>query len=177
MFYTGIGSRETPKFIGAYMTHAAQVLDSVGYILRSGAANGADTFFEQGAKTKHIFLPWKGFNKNASTRYQISDEALALASEHHPAWDKLSEPARKLMGRNCYQVLGVELDTPSDFVLCWTPDGCESHLKRTSKTGGTGLAISLASKLSIPIYNLANEHSMFAMSMVLEQLQHDRLKN
>ena len=177
MFYTGIGSRETPKFIGAYMTHAAQVLDSVGYILRSGAANGADTFFEQGAKNKHIFLPWKGFNKNASTRYQISDEALALASEHHPAWDKLSEPARKLMGRNCYQVLGVELDTPSDFVLCWTPDGCESHLKRTSKTGGTGLAISLASKLSIPIYNLANEHSMFAMDMILEQLHRDRLNN
>lgn len=177
MFYTGIGSRETPKFIGGYMTHAAQVLDSVGYILRSGAANGADTFFEQGAKNKHIFLPWKGFNKNPSPRFQISEEALALASEHHPAWSMLSQPVQKLMARNCYQVLGVELDTPSDFVVCWTPDGCESHLTRTSKSGGTGLAISLASKSSIPIYNLANEHSMFAMSMVLEQLQHDHLNN
>ena len=175
MFYTGIGSRETPKHIGGYMTHAATVLDSVGYILRSGAADGADSYFEQGAKNKHVFLPWKGFNKNTSSRYQISEEALALASEHHPAWDKLSEPAKKLMARNCHQVLGVELDTPSDFVLCWTPDGCESHLTRTAKTGGTGLAISLASRLGIPIYNLANEHSMFAMSMVLEQLHFDHL--
>ena len=177
MFYTGIGSRETPKHVGEYMAHIAQVMDSVGYILRSGGAPGADTFFEQGAKNKHIFLPWKGFNKNPSPRFQISEEALALASEHHPAWSMLSQPVQKLMARNCYQVLGVELDTPSDFVVCWTPDGCESHLTRTSKSGGTGLAISLASKLGIPIYNLANEHSMFAMSMILEQLHHDRLNN
>lgn len=60
------------------------------------------------------------------------------------------------MGRSVFQVLGSDLLTPSRFVLCWTPDGCEHHITRSSKTGGTGLAISVASSHNIPVVNMAN---------------------
>ena len=75
----------------------------------------------------------------------------------------------------CQQILGLELDCPTEFVVCWTPDGCESHLKRTSKTGGTGLAISLASKLGIPIYNLYNEDSKECLEFLIESLEKELL--
>lgn len=42
-YYTGIGSRQTPKDILKLMEDIAFKLAQKGYILRSGAAGGADT--------------------------------------------------------------------------------------------------------------------------------------
>lgn len=163
MYYTGIGSRQTPPEIGVFMTRLAMDLSELGFTLRSGAANGADMFFEAGAHLKHIYLPWRGFNGNSSDRYTIDEEAMSVAKMHHPAWDRLSPPVKKLMARNVYQVLGQDLSEPSLFLVCWTADGCESYSTRSFKTGGTGLAISLASVCGVPVYNLANASSMTAI--------------
>jgi len=159
-YYTGIGSREIPPEIKNLMKEIATRLRELGYILRSGGADGSDTAFELGAKKrKEIYLPWKGFNNRKSKRFEISNDALELAETLHPGWNYLKSPARKLMARNCYQILGEDLKTKSDFVVCWTKDGCESHSQRSSKTGGTGQAISLASKNKINVFNLFNEKS------------------
>ena len=171
MYYTGIGSRQTPHDIGQLMASLAGYLSELGYTLRSGAADGADSYFESGAIRKEIYLPWRGFNGHCSGRYYVCDEAMGLASHHHPAWSKLSQPVRKLMGRNAYQILGYNLAHPSEFVLCWTPDGCESWHTRSAKTGGTGLAISVASSLGIPVFNLNNHRSrVIVEDMVFKQL-------
>ena len=158
-FYTGIGSRETPEIILKLMALIATQLEIDGWILRSGAAPGADTGFENGIKNdynKDIYLPWYYFNDNKSKLYNVSDAAKEMAAPHHDYWNGLKPAVKKLMGRNAYQVLGYQLDKKTKFVLCWTPDGCESRETRNKKTGGTGLAISLADSLDIPIYNLAN---------------------
>jgi len=160
-YYTGIGSRETPKDILIFMTKIATALEEQGWILRSGAAPGADTAFEDGVSIrKDIFLPWRGFNDSSSGLYNISEDALELASQNHPGWEWLKPAVRKLMARNSYQVKGLDLDKPSKFLICWTPDGCESHETRTNKTGGTGLAISIASKEGVPVFNLKNKKSL-----------------
>ena len=70
---------------------------------------------------------------------------MEIAKEFHPAWDKLSPAAKKLQARNCYQVLGYDLETPSQFVVCWTPRG--------SGSGGTGQAIRIAKSHNIPIFD------------------------
>lgn len=159
MYYTGIGSRRTPERVGVFMTALASRFSELGYTLRSGAADGADTYFERGALRKEIYLPWRGFNNHPGGRTEVCDAAMTVASYHHPAWERLSQPVRKLMARNVYQILGDTLDQPSEFVVCWTADGCESWNTRTDKTGGTGLAISLASCIGIPVYNLHNPSS------------------
>lgn len=164
MFYTGIGSRETPEEIQNIMFEIAKKLDSK-YILRSGGADGADLAFEKGSSKKEIYIPWRNFNFNKSNL--IFDELpqlkkmefLEIASEHHPNWRFLKPEARKLMARNIAQIKGYD-NILSKFVICYTKDGCESHLTRTHLTGGTGLAISLASSLGIPIFNLKNEISL-----------------
>lgn len=153
-YYSGVGSRECPEDVGAAMTRAASYLETKGYILRSGGAPGADTFFENGVKdsdNKHIYLPSKGFNGNQSPLYYITDEALELAATIHPAWHRCKPYARKLHARNTYQVLGFDLKTPSSFVLCWTPNG--------EIAGGTATAIRLAKKHDIPVFNYGNVKS------------------
>jgi hypothetical protein len=48
-FYTGVGSRKTPPHILKVMRQLATKLNSDGWVLRSGGADGADTAFEQGS--------------------------------------------------------------------------------------------------------------------------------
>lgn len=150
--YAGIGSRETPLEILEVMTSLATILAGAGWTLRSGGAPGADTAFEKGAAhvsgPTEIFLPWSGFENHTSLYSSPTPAALDLAKKHHPAWDKLSGPAKKLMGRNSHQVMGADLQTPVDVVICWTPGG--------GMSGGTSQALRIALDHGIPIINLAN---------------------
>jgi len=158
--YTGIGSRDIPDKIKTMMSDIARCLERKGYILRSGGADGSDLAFENGVTNddrKEIYLPWKGFNSNTSKLHEVSFEAIELSSQHHLAFPFLKPPVKKLMGRNTYQVLGKDLNKISEFVICYTKDGCKSSSTRSKDTGGTGLAISLADSLGVPIYNLADK--------------------
>ena len=122
MLYAGVGSRATPEPVLDLMRRCATRLEVLGYTLRSGGANGADTAFEEGCCRKELYLPWPGFNGRQSEFQTVCNKALALAASLHPRWERLSSPARRLMARNCYQILGTDLASPVDFVLCWTPD-------------------------------------------------------
>lgn len=132
------------------MTFVAQALTSLGWILRSGGANGADKAFEAGVEngdSKHIYLPWRNFNQNASSRYTPSPEAYQIASKIHPYWARCGRGAQALHARNVHQVLGDDLTTPSEFLLCWTKNG--------EPVGGTRTAIVVAFSHEIPVINLA----------------------
>lgn len=148
-YYTGVGSRKTPESIKNIMTRLAKKLAADGWILRSGGAEGADKAFEAGAgSAKEIF-------------YAADATAAAMleAARFHPAWDRCSPYAQRLHGRNALQVLGRNLDSPSTFLVCWTPDGCTTHAWRTIETGGTGTAISIADYHEVEVLNLARpEH-------------------
>lgn len=152
--YTGIGSRETPPDIIDKMISIGSALASAGWVLRSGGADGADAAFERGCDLvsgqKEIFLPWKAFNKSTSPLHIIPDNAYLLGREIHPAWNNLSMGAKKLHARNTQQILGKDLNSPTDLVICWTKDG--------KIVGGTATAIKLATNNSIRVINLAIEN-------------------
>jgi len=149
MIYTGIGSRETPTELKNDIKSIVEHLNKKGYTLRSGGAPGADSFFEEHAEKKEIYLPWRGFNGNTSLLFNPTPEAFEMAQKYHPNWGRLSYGAKKLMARNCHQVLGLDLKSPTDFIVCWTKDG--------KATGGTGQALRMAEDLKIPVYNLYNK--------------------
>lgn len=163
--YAGIGSRETPQDIMDLMTKIAKKLASMSIILRSGGANGADTAFANGVKNdwdKQIFLPWVGFN-NATGVFLGSkmEDAEKIAKQYHPRWNKCSKAAKALLTRNTFQILGADLKTPSDFVICWTADGRAS--------GGTGQALRIAKAYDIPIFNLKKEEHRAQLEKFVEQ--------
>jgi hypothetical protein len=122
------------------MVRAAIYLAHQGYTLRSGGALGADTAFERGAD--HA----RGAKEIYRTVH-ATPKAMALAKSIHPNWSACSQYARQLHARNCFQVLGQDLNDPVQFVLCWTPNG--------EPVGGTRTAIVLAQRNGIPVLNLA----------------------
>lgn len=152
--YTGIGSRNAPVWALDQAKMLGKKLAECGYILRSGAAEGMDAAFEEGCDLsygkKQIFLPWKNFNEHPSPFYQLEPLAFEMAKEVHPAWDRLSDGAKKLHARNIYQVLGLNLDHPSRFILCYTP----------WDKGGTLQAIHLANELDVPVYNFLDLYDL-----------------
>lgn len=146
-YYAGIGSRQTPAPILALMTRAAAALGALGWTLRSGGANGADTAFAQGADTSEIYLPWAGFNGVRDGIVCGDNEICRLIAEkHHPNWAACSHGARALHTRNVAQVLGLPGADESRFVLCWTIGG--------TGAGGTGQAIRIARAHNIEIFDL-----------------------
>ena len=152
MIYAGIGSRETPKDILSAMTSVGRFMATWGHTLRSGAAPGADSAFEYGAVSKggevEIYLPYKGFKGHHSELFGSTKEARQLAAKFHPNWANVGCMGRDFHGRNCYQILGPGLDSPADFVVCWTPKG--------KTVGGTGQSIRMAEHYDIPIFNLGS---------------------
>lgn len=188
-YYAGIGSRETPIEIQKSMYKVAKWLESKGYKLRGGEALGADKAFEgatqpwekegisfgtkEFSKSKNKVTKWAQYidgeknvsivNKETFKSSDANDLVRAIAKEIHPAGDKLQGIALDLMARNTFQVFGLNLDIPVDFVLCWTPlnkkgEVVEHHNQRDITTGGTGQAISMASLKGIPVINMAGEN-------------------
>lgn len=146
MAYTGVGSRRTPTDICAQMTVIALAMNKIGYRLRSGAAPGADWAFEMGAgDAADIYVPWTGFNNHVSRKVP-THEAFDMAARYHPVWERLSQGAMALHARNCHQVLGDDLASPSKLLICWTLRG--------KWVGGTATALKIASDWRIPIWNM-----------------------
>ncbi len=141
------------------MTAIAKRLSSLDYTCRSGGADGADDAFEKGASYKQIFLPWDKFNGRRvnGTSYIVPPYTEEYVFKYHPKPSKLSDAGKKLMSRNTYQILGPDLNTPVEFVLCWTKDGLA--------TGGTGQAIRIAKDRCIPIFNLKTDMNKFSVYM------------
>lgn len=157
IYYTGIGSRETPEEILTMMEKLGSILAKKGMVLRSGAAKGSDSAFEKGCDSvggeKEIYLPWKGFNNSTSELYDLEGHAAEeIAWQYHPNIYALSDGARKLIIRNTYQVLGKNCATKSSFVICYTKDGKDS--------GGTGQAIRIAQDKKIPVFNLYHKEKL-----------------
>lgn len=147
--YAGIGSRETPPDVLAVMSEAAGHLAERGFVLRSGGARGADSAFHAGARAANgpseIFLAEQrsGFPDGVC---DIRELHVRHALSLHPAPDRLSPYARKLMARNVPQVCGLDFSQPSDLVIAWTAEG--------RGAGGTGQSLRLAKVIGIPALDL-----------------------
>lgn len=184
-FYTGIGSRETPENICRLMKDIAAAAAVKGYTGRSGGADGADDAFEQGflavAGTLSddnpaefdVFVPWKRFNGRFAKKHKRHNiimsgddfRAFEIMRTIHPVYKKggrLSHGAEKLHTRNIFQVLGRDLDTPSDFLVCYAKpgNGCIA--------GGTNTAWQLALRHGVDCYNLYNHFDIERVKDLLD---------
>ncbi len=158
LLYTGVGSRTTPEPILKLMEFIGSVMTSQGLVLRSGSSTAADRAFELGASkyanefTKpHIYLPYPGYERSSSWLSQPSQQALDGAETMIPHWDTLTLSQRLLEASKLHQVGGYYLNTPSRFMICWTPNG--SLVPTVSTT------IKAAEYLNIPILNLGLDHT------------------
>lgn len=104
----------------------------------------------------------------------VKDKSLVLKAEDivsdlHPLWKAekegkeiakpLSNGAKALHTRNVFQVLGKDLQTPSEFLVCYAEVD-----KHGIPKGGTRTAFVLAQKYNIPCFNFAvqNKEEIYA---------------
>ncbi|MDE0173284.1 MAG: SLOG family protein [Defluviicoccus sp.] len=165
--YAGVGARATPGPALDAMTTMSDWLAGRGWHLHSGGANGADTAFARGADApaKTVFLPWQGFNNQEGPEFVVPspetmERAKEIAASLHPDWDKCQDSHKLLHARNVAIVLGPNLDTPVDALACWTENG--------KTAGGTGMAIRVAEKFDIPVFNLATEDPRTVCEAMIE---------
>ena len=167
-YYCGIGARACPPEIGEVMTRLAAKLEKDSWVLRSGGAEGADSFFARGVeRLAEIYIPWRNFGLNGQLtkiwhNYIVVDESDQEALDSlrfHPAPDKLTPAARKLMLRNWRQIVGKDGAPDSKFVVVWTPGG--------EIIGGSGQALRISLDRNIPIYNLAREEDLKRINQFL----------
>lgn len=142
--YAGIGNRHIPDSARAAMEDIGAGLARLGWSLRSGGAEGADSAFEAG----HLSAFPMGHRERIEIlRPSICTEAArAVAALHHPAWGACTDHARNLLGRNVQIILGPDLDAPVNLVLAYCVD---------TTRGGTALALRVASEHGIRVVNLA----------------------
>jgi len=143
LYYAGIGARTAPEDAKKLARQYASILTKKGYRLRSGAAKGMDTAFEEGA----------GDNKEIYTVKDCEDWCLEEVSKYvpldRPPLKNMKPFVQQLLGRNMKQILGARGNQPVEFVVCWTPLGKDD--------GGTGYPIRCAKARGITVYNLKNE--------------------
>jgi len=160
MIYAGVGSRKTPENILTIMIEIGRRMAEKGNILRSGGAYEADTAFELGC------VRAKG-KKEIFYANDWSYDAMNIASSLHPNWKACTFYAKQLHAKNAFQILGRDLKTPCDYMICWTPDGCKTHKERSIRTGGTGTAISIADKYGVKVYNLKRPDDLIFIQGVI----------
>lgn len=143
-YYAGIGARATPQPVLERITRIGCFLAEQGWLLRSGGAIGADSAFAQ-------LRPYRHIGDEIFRAIDCTQEAKEVASKYHPNWSACTEYVQKLHGRNAMILLGRDLQTPVEFVVCWTAGG--------KVVGGTGLGLRIADAYGIPIFNLWDENN------------------
>lgn len=170
-YWTGIGSRKTPDDIQLMMRLIAKQLTDMGWILRSGGAEGADTACYDGCflsdnvqnALPNVYISWDGMDNHRETLFNDPGKGIYNAKQY-PTWDAAKEIAFGIRGsferlgwrgiahhtRNVFQIQGHDLVTYTRFVLCWA----EPRGKRNQVRGGTATAVKLAIELGIEVINL-----------------------
>lgn len=165
--FTMIGSRTAPDIVVDWFQRIAEVLLEVGWTGRSGLCPlGIDDSLtraviaqlnKENMPLAELYIAWDGFDGwrdgdlagavISAKKLPCYEKAVELASSVHPRWENVTAGGKLLHSRNPFQVLGRDLESPSDVVLLWAP------ISGKSITGGTRTAYELAKNSSIPIYN------------------------
>lgn len=165
--FTSVGSRKTDEKAEERYCRALTTIYSTypKSILCTGDATlGGDKIswkyylgkkYRFGPPNRNYYLPETVVVDEHSSYYE---RARVIASSLHGGWNYMSPFQQSLHVRNAFQVLGAKLTRPSEFLLCWTPDGAEKST--SSKTGGTGTAIRIANQYGIPVFNLKNDDAL-----------------
>ncbi|ADQ52943.1 DprA-like DNA recombination-mediator protein [Aeromonas phage PX29] len=145
---TLVGTRFPPSQIAGIASKIGRNLSDKGFIGRSGGAIGMDQAWlsDYDPSLCEIYRPDdKGINV---LNFDNFFEAEEMVKRIIPHFEYLDFYSQWLHTRNAYQVLGRDLNTPSDFLLCYAP------VRNKVVQGGTRTAFVLARRNGIPVYNL-----------------------
>lgn len=119
-------------------------------------ANNKEVYsFQGGGKYKSI-NPFK-----LKTDYS----ARRIAAKFTNSWGYLNQIMRRVYTLNVFLLLGKELDTPSELLICSTPDGSISNT-----TGVLKHTIDVATSCGIKVYDVKNDFHYDALVKQLNEV-------
>jgi len=155
--YAGIGSRRLSREEWELCFKIGRWLASQGWALRTGACQGADQAFAEGALSVGgkviLCLPWpsyefkwvevaRGRGADSQLLQYWHTDAYKSVEVYHPAHNKLSDAAKKLHARNHLIVAETR------FVIAWP------KTDKWGQLGGTGQGLRIAAGLGIETIRL-----------------------
>lgn len=167
-----IGSRALDQFCLGTCEKLGAWIVQCGHILDTGNAPGADQAFARGANQVrpdlvHLHLPWYNFERHAihddnvvHLLDDLTEDRLKyyelVAQQHHPAWTRLSQGARKLMSRNSSILLPPPHFTSVDLCLAFPG---------RNRLGGTGQGMRIALSEGVRLIDLRdhNQEDLFRL--------------
>ena len=166
VYWTGVGSRRSSPDNRPLMTAFAQAIAAKGSVLRSGGAVGPDTWFEEGVPPplRRIYVPRASFDRHPRSEDIVPKNrhlmrwmrACSIAEGLHPLGRHMSQDLRELMGLSVFQVLGDDLKTPSQFLVCDAPEIVyDGEGRVVDVDGGTGMAVRVAVLYNVPVFHVA----------------------
>lgn len=171
--YAGIGSRTISEKEVKLIEKIADQL-SKKFVCYSGNADGSDQAFQRGSKGKCVlFLPWIGFEAdnynymNALDYYDLgkSPEGMESIKEFHPN-PNMKYGAKMMMARNYHQVMGYKKYPKVSFVVY-----CADEDEKGNVDGGTGQAVRIARKHSIPTVNIRQKDWKTKLAEIVKSLK------
>lgn len=161
VYATIIGSREVTPIEIERLEVIAEYLARLGYVLRSGGAEGSDSVVTKMNVEREIILPWNGFNNlygNIKDGIYIANQlpdyrkAQELAKKIHPAPQFLKSSTLALHTRNMYQITGTIGMKRANLskVVVYAAKVDENLVP----IGGTRTAVQFAKACKIPCYNM-----------------------
>ncbi len=159
-FYSGVGSREPEPEAAEVIATLTAELSSLGGILRTAKAKGADRLFR---------------SSHSGPQEIISDKAVPpamayeIAERNHGAWHLCDDRTRSVHARNVMIHLGPAADMPVLFSLVWSPAGIDDM-------GGSALGMRVCREFGIPFFNIRDGHGLAAFREHLASLSAARLR-
>lgn len=148
------GNDNPPPVVQQVLQRLIPELENRNYVIRSGGMKGVENIVEELARNIEVHLPWKGFDGKDSKFTFTTDEAKEFAKRYHPAYDQAKPVIQTFCAKNVRLMLGKDLKSPTQMLIIWSEDGVEHARERTAKTGLTGVAVSIATEIHIPVFNL-----------------------
>jgi hypothetical protein len=166
--YAGITNPDTPPDIVQQIAKLASRLSESGYTCRTSGGSEGDDAFENNSTLSEVHIPWKKFNNKETKFNKNLPEAADLVKPFHPTFDAMKPAVQAIIARGAHVILGQNLQSPVQFVLCWSADGLENAKDRGIKSGFIGIPIALAATNRIPVFNLKNPDALQRLKNWLE---------
>ena len=203
MYYTGVGSRETPPDVLGIMEDAAFRLARIGFVLRSGKAGGADAAFQIGVQKyclsldkekperysggkAEIYTPWAGFGTDGLEDWwdipldylnklmsEQIDARNALVEEIHPNYEAL----KRKRGAFALHSRNVHQVLGANVLEPRPSSFClyyASEDKHGNPKGGTATAVNLAKKFGVRVLNLNTPERLKTLTDFLDKMERKR---
>lgn len=123
-YYAGTGDAVVSKDIADALIDIANVLEEQGYILRVRGDEGTEEALVSGIPEDsdriEVYPPWKGFVDWYNNYEMPTPGAFEMAWKVHPTWHDLTPDDRRYHAAGTLLVMGKDLKTPCDFLLCYT---------------------------------------------------------